>query len=102
VTVAQHPEWCARGHRCGLGEHRAEPLVVSVPGAGRIVLTRVRGTGGRDYAEVTLRLVLPAREADARTRLAALLSHLRALVGPPRSDRTGLPVPKGDVLNGAS
>lgn len=23
-----HPSWCARGHRCGLGEHRSQPVTI--------------------------------------------------------------------------
>jgi hypothetical protein len=81
-----HPDWCARGHRCGLGEHRSEPLTLAAPGAGRVVITRVHATNGADHAEITMRVVLPTGEAPARQRLSALLTHLRTLLGPGRVD----------------
>jgi hypothetical protein len=80
-----HTRWCAGGHRCNLGEHRAEPLSFAVPGAGTAVLTRVRDANGRQYAEVRLRVALPAEDASARIRLAVLFGQLRALLGPQRS-----------------
>jgi hypothetical protein len=62
-----------------------EPITVTVPGAGTAVITRVRTAAGRDRAEVRLSLTLPAHEPAARRQLAALLTHLRALIGPPRA-----------------
>jgi hypothetical protein len=83
-----HTQWCARNHQCQpLGEHRADPIIVDLPGAGRALLTRVRAANGTDHAEIRMRIVLPRREADARTRLVALLTHLQTLIGPPRADR---------------
>lgn len=84
-----HPDWCAQDHRCTAGrvngEHRADPHTVRIPGAGSFVLTRVRSdTTGVEHAEVTLSVTLPPGEGDARARLAALLTHLRTLIGPPR------------------
>jgi hypothetical protein len=84
-----HTDWCARNHTCGLGEHRATPIVLDAPGAGRVVLTRVRGTDGRDHAEVRLTIALPSNETHARYRLAAVLSHLETLIGPARRDAPG-------------
>src|SRR5262245_13843873 len=78
-----HTDWCARDHRCGLNEHRAEEIVVDVPGAGRATLTRV-STNGNDHAEIRMTVALPDYEPHARARLVALLSHLSALIGPPR------------------
>jgi hypothetical protein len=72
------------GHRCGLGEHRAHPITITVPGAGGAVLTRVRAADGRQHAEIRLTIALPAPEAQARLRLAALLTHLHTLIGPTR------------------
>lgn len=80
-----HPDWCAQGHRCGLGEHRAHPITLTVPGAGGAVLTRVRSAAGTQHAEIRLSIALPAGEPAARLRLAALLTHLSALIGPHRS-----------------
>lgn len=87
--VERHTGWCARGHHCAvvLGEHRSDPIVVRVPGAGRGVLTRVRDADGGEYAEVRLRVALPDHEPDARSRLTALLTHLRTLIGPARTGR---------------
>ena len=61
-----------------------DPVTVTVPGAGTAVITRVTADG-RDRAEVRLSLTLPAHEPAARRQLAALLTHLRALIGPPRA-----------------
>ena len=87
MSADRHTDWCARGHRCGLGEHRADPIVLDVPGAGRVVLTRVHTAKGADHAEIRLRIVLPTGESDARARLAALLTHLHTLIGPTRTPR---------------
>jgi hypothetical protein len=85
MTRDTHPDWCARGHRCGLGEHRAHPITITVPGAGGATLTRVSTPDGRQHAEIRLSITLPASEAAARLRLAALLTHLHTLIGPHRS-----------------
>jgi hypothetical protein len=68
-----HPEWCARGHRCGLGEHRSEPLVVTVNGL-RLVVTRVRGRDGAERAEITAVQALDIDERRARVQLSRLLA----------------------------
>ncbi|GII20844.1 hypothetical protein [Planosporangium mesophilum] len=81
------PDWCAGGHRCGLGEHRSDPISITIPGAGTAVLTRVRAADGTDHADIRLSAALPADEPAARLRLAALLTHLRTLIGPPRAAR---------------
>ena len=85
--MSTHTAWCAGGHRCNLGEHRSDPLTVTVPGAGSAVLTRVRAAGGTEYAEIRLLATLPGDEPAARLRLAALLTHVRNLLGPPRTAR---------------
>ena len=76
-----HTSWCAGGHRCGLGEHRADPLVVDVPGLGRALLTRVRAADGREHAEVTLTVALAAAEPVARGQLLGLARDLGAVIG---------------------
>jgi hypothetical protein len=85
------PDWCNRRNvRCPAREgypnteHRADPIGFTIPGAGRAQLTRVRALSGVEHAEIRLSVTLPATEADARARLAALLTHLRTLVGPAR------------------
>jgi hypothetical protein len=80
-----HTGWCAGGHRCTLAEHRSHPVTLAMPGAGRAVLTRVRGADGTEYAEIRLRVELPAYEPHARMRLVSLLTHLRTLIGPART-----------------
>ena len=75
-----HTDWCARDHRCGLREHRAEPIVVDLPGRGRAVLTRVRDDQGRECAEVHLRVALALDEPSARWQLRSVLAALRDLV----------------------
>src|SRR5204863_3523263 len=85
------PEWCARRNlpcpaREGYpgADHRAVPIRFTVPGAGTAMLTRVRSAEGAEHAEIYIRAALPADETDARLRLAALLTHLRTLLGPGR------------------
>lgn len=77
-----HPTWCARGHRCGLGEHRSDPIRVSLPRVGSLVLTRVQATGGRQYAEIRASLRLGEDETQARARLSGLLDDLTHLMRP--------------------
>ncbi|WP_238016005.1 hypothetical protein KZZ52_00385 [Dactylosporangium sp. AC04546] len=76
MTASWHPEWCAGGHRCGLGEHRAEPITLDAPGLGRVVLTRVRSSTGREHAEVRLTVTLDRTETVARQQLLALTRDL--------------------------
>jgi hypothetical protein len=75
-----HPAWCAGGHRCGLGEHRADPIRVDITGAGSLVITRVRGWDGRDYAEVRGSLRLSPDGQRARGQLLALVAELGRLM----------------------
>ncbi|GAA1546810.1 hypothetical protein GCM10009827_078770 [Dactylosporangium maewongense] len=72
----QHPEWCAHRHRCGFGEHRAEPITLDAPGLGRVILTRVQASDGREHAEVRLTVALAATETVARQQLMALTNDL--------------------------
>lgn len=72
----EHPEWCAQGHRCGFGEHRAQPITLDAPGLGRVVLTRVQGSDGREHAEVRLTVALASAEPIARQQLMALTNDL--------------------------
>jgi hypothetical protein len=76
LRPGKHPDWCAGGHRCNLGEHRADPLAVTIPGLGRALLTRVRATDGREHAEVTLTVALAAAEPHARRQLLDLTTDL--------------------------
>ncbi|MGI5182301.1 hypothetical protein ACQEVZ_39040 [Dactylosporangium sp. CA-152071] len=76
----RHTDWCAGGHRCNLGEHRADPLVVDVPGLGRALLTRVRAADGREHAEVTLTVALAAAEPVARAQLLGLAHDLDVVI----------------------
>jgi hypothetical protein len=85
IARDRHPDWCAQGHRCGLGEHRSDPITVTIPGAGTAVLTRVQTADGADHADIRLSAALPADDHAARLRLAALLTHLRTLIGPART-----------------
>lgn len=75
-----HPDWCGADWRCGLGEHRSEPHVVDIDGAGRAVVTRVL-RGDRDWAEVRLRLSLSDVEPRAKWQLATLLRLLGVAMG---------------------
>ncbi len=82
----RHPDWCGRDHRCNLGEHRADPIVLEAAGLGRIVLTRVQGTDGRHHAEVRARVALADTEPYARVQLFTLVRDLRTLLA--RTTRT--------------
>jgi hypothetical protein len=80
--VDEHTDWCAGGHRCGLGEHRADPVVVELPGVGRLMLIRVQGADGRQHAEIRATVRLPEHDGYARLRLVDLLARLpRAIRG---------------------
>jgi hypothetical protein len=85
TTPSGHTAWCAGGHLCTLGEHRARPVTVRAPGAGSVVLTRIRATDGTQHAEVRMSVILPDQEPQARQRLVALLTHLQTLIGPART-----------------
>ncbi|RKN44303.1 hypothetical protein [Micromonospora endolithica] len=76
----QHTEWCAGGHRCGLGEHRSEEIVVDIAGRSRAVLVRVRTAAGREHAEVRVRVALAPTEVAARRQLVGLLGDMRQAV----------------------
>jgi hypothetical protein len=84
----EHPDWCARGHHCGLGEHRAQPVSLRVDGRGAVVLTRVRVADGREHVEIRTRIALAPGDGPARAHLARILSeletHLRRVVRPAR------------------
>jgi hypothetical protein len=86
-----HPDWCAHTHACGLGEHRATPITLSVPGRGVIVLTRVQARDGRQHVEIRTRITLAAGDRNARAHLARVLveldAHLRRVIQPARSAR---------------
>lgn len=87
MNHSRHPGWCARDHTCGLGEHRAAPIRIDLPGAGSAVLTRIGTTTGAQYAEIRLSVTLPHLEPAARLRLTALLTHLHTLISPARPTR---------------
>ena len=74
----EHPDWCAQGHQCGLGEHRAEPVRLDAPGRGVIVLTRVQAANGLQHVEIRTRIRLAHGEAASRVHLARILCELDA------------------------
>jgi hypothetical protein len=73
-----HPDWCAKDHQCGLGEHRAQPVRLDAPGRGVIVLTRVLAADGRQHVEIRTRIRLATGERPARAHLAQVLAELDA------------------------
>ncbi|MEU5961646.1 hypothetical protein ABZ777_10625 [Micromonospora parva] len=75
-----HTEWCGKDHRCGLGEHRSEEIVVDVAGRSRAVLVRVRTAAGDEHAEVRVRVALASSDLAARRQLVGLLGDLRRAV----------------------
>lgn len=79
-TARHHTDWCAADHRCNLAEHRSDDIVVTIPGYGRAVLTRVRDDQGREYGEIRARIRLDADEYAARWQLRTTLTGLRLLV----------------------
>uniref|UniRef100_A8LYU9 Uncharacterized protein n=1 Tax=Salinispora arenicola (strain CNS-205) TaxID=391037 RepID=A8LYU9_SALAI len=79
-TPEHHTTWCARGHRCNLGEHRSEEIVVDIAGRARAVLVRVRTATGREHAEVRVRVALAFGEVAARRQLVGLLGDVRQAV----------------------
>ncbi|WP_409074229.1 hypothetical protein [Micromonospora chalcea] len=76
----QHTGWCGRDHRCGLGEHRSDEIVVDLPGRARAVLVRVRTAAGREHAEMRVRVALAPGEVAARRQLVGLLGDLHQAV----------------------
>ena len=76
--LGEHPQWCARGHHCGLGEHRSAPITVDGP-RGVVVLTRVLAADGREHAEIRLRVAL-APGGRARSHLALVVAGLASLL----------------------
>lgn len=86
--VRGHPDWCAHDHTCGLGEHRAQPVILDAPGRGRLVITRVRAANGRQHVEVRSRIVLPpGSDMAVRRHVARVLveldRHLRRVASLP-------------------
>ena len=75
-TADEHPDWCRRGHHCGLGEHRAAPITLHVPGRASLVLTRVLAATGRQHVEVTTSIGLADDEPAARAHLARVLAEI--------------------------
>ena len=86
---AEHPDWCAGGHHCGLGEHRAAPIRLGVPGQAMTVLVRVLAADGRQHVEITTSVALATGDEPARAHLAHILTeleaHLRRVMHPPCS-----------------
>jgi hypothetical protein len=78
TDTREHPDWCAKGHHCGLGEHRAQPVRLDAPGRGVIVLTRVRSADGGQHVEVRTRIRLAPGESRARAHLVRILAELDA------------------------
>lgn len=72
----EHPDWCAQGHLCGLGEHKAAPVVLDNPGRGRIVLTRIETANGRQHVEIRTSVTLTPGDEAAQQHLAQILVEL--------------------------
>ncbi|MGC4891101.1 hypothetical protein [Micromonospora sp. DT227] len=80
TPARNHTQWCGRDHRCGLGEHRSEEIIVDITGRARAVLTRVRTAAGREHAEVRFRVALAPVELVARRQLVDLLGDVRQAI----------------------
>src|SRR5262245_10123954 len=91
----RHPDWCAQGHHCGLGEHQAAPIVLDIAGRGRIVLTRILAANGRQHVEIRTGVTLADGDHAARAHLAHILTelegHLTRIIRPPTGWRTSTP-----------
>lgn len=91
---ARHTDWCARDHRCNLGEHRSHEITVDLPARARAVLIRARTTTGRDHADIRIRVALAPTEPAARRQLTGLLGDLKhtitraAIAAQPRPRQT--------------
>jgi hypothetical protein len=80
-----HPDWCAQGAGCALGEHRAVPVaVMTLDATGAPVatgeLTRIADPSGRELAEIRLRVALPSGDKAALRHLVAALAELHTVV----------------------
>ena len=80
IASGAHPEWCSRGHRCGAGEHRAQPVKVERPGTGSVVFTRVSAGPRREHAEVRMSITLAPGDFNARAHLLLIVGALEALL----------------------
>jgi hypothetical protein len=94
----EHTQWCARDHRCNLGEHRSPEIFTDLPGAGRLLITRVRA-GDREYAEIRGRIALHSTEAGARWQISTALGRLRDLLAAVRV-RPGVTRAPADSIGG--
>jgi len=80
ARLYEHPDWCAGGHRCNLGEHRADPVTFDAGRRGVIIMTRVQATDGSQYVEIRTRIALARGEQPARAHLARIMVALHALL----------------------
>ncbi len=83
-----HPDWCAQGHACGLGEHRARPIKLTVRGRASTVLTRVQSADGGEHAEIRISVrLVPGGDEEVRAHLTRVLweldAYLRRVASPP-------------------
>lgn len=96
-----HTAWCARDHRCGIGEHRSPELIADSVG-GRAVISRVRA-GDVEYAEIRARVPLHPTDTGARWQLGVTLRLIRELLAAvairPGVIRTGRTRPALDRRN---
>jgi hypothetical protein len=77
----RHTDWCAQGHHCTFGEHRGMPIRVDITGAGSMVVTRVRGTDGSEWAEVRASVRLQPHRSRAEQQLGGLVDGLARMMG---------------------
>jgi hypothetical protein len=80
VRAYDHPEWCARGHKCNLGEHRSLPNVVELDGVGKVLVTRVLSRNGRERMEMTGSMYLAPTAHDARRQVNQTLNGFAAVM----------------------
>lgn len=75
-----HTDWCAGGHRCGRGEHRADPINAWI-GDNHLLLTRVLDRAGRQHVEIVASVPLPDHEGYAKLAFARAVDRFVGALG---------------------
>jgi hypothetical protein len=78
VSTPGHPDWCGQGHRCGLGEHRSEPI--PLPGGLVLVLVQRYGSARR-WVEFTGSAMLTNTDQAGQLTAALDLAVRAVLAG---------------------
>lgn len=80
AAPGQHTDWCAGDHRCGLGEHRSEPITARTDRhSGHVVGTRVQTATGSHWLELSINVPLPGLTEQDRARYAHKVMNALAM-----------------------